>query len=81
MGKYRGPWTFQSNHSGTLNAIVDAHGRNIASYVPPACGPLLAAGPLLLERMSVIAKTTEPGSEAHRLSTTTLRELGETGEC
>jgi hypothetical protein len=81
MGKYRGPWTFRRSHSGTLNVVVDAQGKNIASYVPPTCGPLLAAGPSLLERMRIIADATERGSTAHKVADEALKELGETGEC
>ena len=81
MTTHLGPWTFQASHSGSQNAIVDAAGRNIASYVPAACGPLLAAGPTLLERMGSIADATEPGTRAHRIATETLLEWGESGDC
>ena len=81
MTTHLAPWTFKASNSGTQNVVVDAEGRNIASYVPVRCGPLLAAGPTLLQRMNDIARVTEPGTEAHDIAADALLQWGATGDC
>lgn len=46
-----------------------------ANNVPSAAGPLLAAGPELLERMARIARLTTAGSPANTIARATLREF------
>ena len=66
--RYPGPWQFHRHRYGFANVVTDRDGRYIVSSVPAECGPLLAAGPQLLETLDRIAAATEPGTPAHELA-------------
>lgn len=61
---------------GLAHIITDADGWHLASNVPANAGPLMAAGPELLERLARIARLTSTGSPAHGIALATLREFG-----
>ena len=66
--RYPGPWQFHRHRYGFANVVTDRDGRYIVSSVPAEYGPLLAAGPQLLETLDRIATATEPGTPAHELA-------------
>jgi hypothetical protein len=70
-----GPWSFHDHIYGLSNVVLDAECRHIASNVPRDCGPLLAAGPELLERMWRISRVAPIGSAAHVIARRTLRDF------
>lgn len=71
-----GPWRYAPQAFGVAHIIMDANGRHLASNVPASAGPLMAAGPELLERMARIARLTSVGSPANDIANATLREYG-----
>jgi hypothetical protein len=66
--RYPGPWQFHRHRYGFAHVVTDRDGRYIVSSVPAECGPLLAAGPQLLETLDRIAAATEPGTVPHELA-------------
>ena len=70
-----GPWSFHDHIYGLSNVVLDAESRHIASNVPRDCGPLLAAGPQLLERIARIERLVSIGSPAHTIAQGTLVEF------
>ena len=46
---YPGPWRFHVHRFGFRNVVTDRDGRYIVSGARGECGPLLVAGPRLLE--------------------------------
>jgi hypothetical protein len=70
-----GPWSFHDHIYGLSNVVLDAECREIASSVPRDCGPLLAAGRELPERIWAISRVAPIGSLAHTIATSTLREF------
>ncbi len=71
-----GPWSFQRFRFGSNNVVSDANGQYLAGNVPSTAGPLMAAGPELLERMARIERLTSRGSPANEIALATLREFG-----
>jgi hypothetical protein len=70
------PWRYAPHAFGIAHIIMDADGRHLASNVPASAGPLMAAGPELLDRMARIARLTSAGSPANAIAKSTLREYG-----
>lgn len=71
-----GPWSYHAFRFGSNNVVSDANGQYLAGNVPSTAGPLMAAGPELLERMARIASLTSSGSPANAIARATLREFG-----
>lgn len=71
-----GPWSYHSFRFGSNNVVSDANGQYLAGNVPSTAGPLMAAGPALLERMARIARLTSTGSPANGIARATLRKFG-----
>ena len=71
-----GPWSYHSFRYGANNVVSDANGQYLAGDVPSTAGPLMAAGPDLLERMARIARITAHGSPANLIARAALREFG-----
>jgi hypothetical protein len=75
--RYPGPWSFHVRLYGLGHVVVDADRRYIVSNVPIGCGPLLAAGPELLNALERIAALTAPGTEAHEAATEAIESFRE----
>jgi hypothetical protein len=72
-----GPWRFYAHLWGFRNVIADRDGRYIVSSVPANCGPLLAAGPMLLSVLERVATQTAPGSPARETAVQALESFRE----
>lgn len=72
-----GPWRFYAHRYGFRNVVTDRDGRYLVSGVPVVCGPLLAAGPQLLDTLERITASSEPGTPVHELAVGTVESFRE----
>jgi hypothetical protein len=72
-----GPWQFYARRWGLSHVILDANGSLIASCVPAGCGPMLAAGPELLDALRRVADMVPTGSAAYEAVVNALERFGE----
>jgi hypothetical protein len=75
--RHPGPWRFFVRRYNLAHVVTDAAGSPIAIGVPVGCGPMLAAGPELLEALRRVAELTPAGSPANEVVVNALERFGE----
>ena len=72
-----GPWRFFVRRYNLTHVVTDATGSPIAISVPIGCGPMLAAGPELLDALRRVAELTPAGSTANEVAVNAIERFGE----